>query len=48
MPSFRHGFRPFDGQVDTIGARKGSILYLNDGTGKFYRSECNNAWPHTL
>jgi hypothetical protein len=36
MPSFRHGFSPIDLQVDSIGARKGSILYLNDGTGKFY------------
>jgi hypothetical protein len=36
MPSFRHGYNPFDIMVDSIGARKGSILYLNDGTGKFY------------
>ncbi|HSQ75541.1 MAG TPA: VCBS repeat-containing protein, partial [Bacteroidota bacterium] len=36
MPSFRHGFRPFNGGSDTIGAKKGTILYLNDGTGKFY------------
>ncbi len=36
MPSFRHGYNAFDIQVDTIGARKGCILYLNDGTGKFY------------
>jgi len=36
MPSFRHGFNKFDIQVDSIGARKGTILYLNDGTGKFY------------
>jgi hypothetical protein len=36
MPSFRHGFSRFDIKVDSIGARKGSILYLNDGTGKFY------------
>jgi hypothetical protein len=36
MPSFRHGFSPIDLQVDSIGARKGTILYLNDGTGKFY------------
>lgn len=35
MPSFRHGFNKFDIQVDSIGARKGTILYLNDGTGKF-------------
>jgi hypothetical protein len=35
MPSFRHGYRPFDIQVDSIGARKGCILYMNDGTGKF-------------
>ena len=36
MPSFRHAYNPFDIQVDSIGARKGTILYLNDGTGKFY------------
>jgi hypothetical protein len=36
MPSFRHGFRAFNGGSDTIGAKKGSILFLNDGTGKFY------------
>jgi hypothetical protein len=36
MPSFRHGFANTDIQVDSIGARKGCILYLNDGTGKFY------------
>ncbi len=36
MPSFRHGIQPFDIQVDSIGARKGCILYLNDGTGKFF------------
>ncbi len=36
MPSFRHGFRAFDVGSDTIGAKKGSILYLNDGTGKFF------------
>jgi hypothetical protein len=36
MPSFRHGYSQFDIQVDSIGARKGSILYLNDGTGKFF------------
>ncbi len=36
MPSFRHGFRAFAGGSDTIGARKGSILYLNNGTGRFY------------
>ncbi len=36
MPSFRHGFSNVDIQVDSIGARKGCILYLNDGTGKFY------------
>jgi hypothetical protein len=35
MPSFRHGFRAFNVGPDTLGARKGSILYLNDGTGKF-------------
>jgi hypothetical protein len=36
MPSFRHGFRAFNGGADTIGAKKGSILFLNDGTGKFF------------
>jgi hypothetical protein len=36
MPSFRHGFRPFNGGADSIGAKKGSILFLNDGTGKFF------------
>jgi hypothetical protein len=36
MVSIRHGFNKFDIQVDSIGARKGSILYMNDGTGKFY------------
>ncbi|MBK7257741.1 MAG: VCBS repeat-containing protein [Ignavibacteriae bacterium] len=36
MPSFRHGFRAFNGGSDTIGAKKGSILFLNDGTGKFF------------
>ncbi|MBI5470995.1 MAG: VCBS repeat-containing protein [Ignavibacteriae bacterium] len=36
MPSFRHGFRAFAGGSDTIGAKKGSILYLNNGTGRFY------------
>jgi hypothetical protein len=36
MPSFRHGFRAFYGGSDTIGAKKGSILFLNDGTGKFF------------
>ena len=35
MPSFRHGFSSVDIQVDSIGARKGCILYMNDGTGKF-------------
>jgi hypothetical protein len=35
MPGFRHGFRAFNGGSDTIGAKKGSILFLNDGTGKF-------------
>jgi hypothetical protein len=35
MPSIRHGFSPTNSQVDSIGARKGNILYLNDGTGKF-------------
>jgi hypothetical protein len=35
MPSFRHGFRAFNGGSDTVGAKKGSILFLNDGTGKF-------------
>jgi hypothetical protein len=36
MPSFRHGYKAYDIMVDSIGARKGTILYLNDGTGKFY------------
>jgi hypothetical protein len=36
VPSFRHGFRAFNGGSDTVGAKKGSILFLNDGTGKFY------------
>jgi hypothetical protein len=35
MPSMRHGFSPINLQVDSIGARKGCILFLNDGTGKF-------------
>jgi hypothetical protein len=35
MTSMRHGFSPVDLQVDSIGARKGCILYMNDGTGKF-------------
>ncbi len=35
MPSFRHGYSPFTTASDTIGARRGTILYLNDGTGKF-------------
>lgn len=36
MPSFRHGFANTNIQVDSVGARKGCILYLNDGTGKFF------------
>jgi len=36
MPSFRHGYNAFDIPVDSIGAKKGCILYMNDGTGKFY------------
>jgi hypothetical protein len=36
MTSMRHGYSPIDIQVDSIGARKGCILYMNDGTGKFY------------
>ena len=36
MPSFRHGYRAFDINIDSVGAREGTILYLNDGTGKFY------------
>jgi hypothetical protein len=36
MTSFRHGFSQIDLQVDSIGARKGCILYMNDGTGKFF------------
>ncbi len=36
MPSFRHGFSSTDIQVDSIGARKGCILFLNDMTGKFF------------
>ena len=36
MPSFRHGFRAFNGGADSIGAKKGCILFLNDGTGKFF------------
>ncbi|HTY11468.1 MAG TPA: FG-GAP-like repeat-containing protein [Bacteroidota bacterium] len=35
MPSFRQGFSKVDtGTFNT--ARKGCVLYLNDGTGKFY------------
>jgi len=33
MPSFRHGFARID--TGTSGARKGCVLYLNDGTGNF-------------
>jgi hypothetical protein len=36
MPSFRHGFRAFAGGSDTVGAKKGSILFLNNGAGRFY------------
>ncbi len=35
MPSFRHGFSQLDIPNDSIGSRKGCVLYLNDGTGKF-------------
>ncbi len=34
LPSFRHGFNKVD--AGTSGARKGCVLFLNDGTGKFY------------
>ncbi len=34
MPSFRHGFSRID--TGSSGARKGCVLFLNDGTGKFY------------
>jgi len=33
MPSFRNGFSKID--TGTSGARKGCVLFLNDGTGKF-------------
>jgi len=33
MPSFRNGFSRVD--TGTSGARKGCVLFLNDGTGKF-------------
>ena len=33
MPSFRNGFSKVD--TGTSGARKGCVLFLNDGTGKF-------------
>lgn len=33
MPSFRHGFSTID--TGSSGARKGCVLFLNDGTGKF-------------
>ncbi len=33
MPSFRNGFSRID--TGTSGARKGCVLFLNDGTGKF-------------
>ena len=35
MPSFRNGFTPVDTGTSS-GPRKGSVLFLNDGTGKFY------------
>lgn len=35
MPSMRHGFNRLYGALDTIGARYGCVLFLNDGTGKF-------------
>ena len=47
MPSFRHGYKFFDLQVDSVGARKGTILYLNDGTGKFYIPTASTV-GHTL
>ncbi len=34
MPSFRNGFARID--TGSSGARKGCVLFLNDGTGKFY------------
>jgi ASPIC and UnbV/FG-GAP-like repeat/Secretion system C-terminal sorting domain len=34
MPSFRNGFSRVD--TGSSGARKGCVLFLNDGTGKFY------------
>lgn len=34
MPSFRNGFSKID--TGSSGARKGCVLFLNDGTGKFY------------
>jgi hypothetical protein len=36
MPSFRHGYSRVNIKVDSIAARKGCVLFLNDGTGKFY------------
>lgn len=35
MPSFRHGFTRLYSTVDSLGARKGCVLFLNDRTGKF-------------
>ncbi|OGU27828.1 MAG: hypothetical protein A2X66_02935 [Ignavibacteria bacterium GWA2_54_16] len=35
MTSMRHGFQPTATAVDSQGARKGCVLYMNDGTGKF-------------
>ncbi len=35
MPSFRHGFNRLYSAVDSLGARKGCVLFLNDRTGKF-------------
>jgi len=34
MPNFRNGFARID--TGSSGARKGCVLFLNDGTGKFY------------
>lgn len=35
MPSFRNGFSRIDTGSAANGARKGCVLFLNDGTGKF-------------
>ncbi len=34
MPSFRNAFARIDSGIS--GSRKGTVLYMNDGTGKFY------------